>query len=386
MIRLTVAQGERPMTRACAGADRAPETKRRIMAVLAAATLWLAASPSLAQTVTGSGSTFVQPLLNRWSQDHLRSLWTAESQPAGGLDYEAIGSQAGIMRLKDRAVDFGATESPLSSEELKRYGVAQFPIVIGGIVAAVNVAGVPDGQLKLTGALLADIYLGRIKSWSDPAIKAVNPDLALPDAQIVPVRRSDGSGTTFTFTSFLAKANAAWNSVGVGLLVSWPVGVQAKGNDGIAEAVKRTANAIGYLDYASARRAGLATAALRNGAGAFIAASPVSFQAAAATAQWGGASDFGLSLVDAPGEAAYPIVATTFVLVPDGKPATRATGAAIAFFDWGLERGASTAADLGYVPLPSPLVAEIRRYWSARLGLRPASEPAASVGWGRGER
>lgn len=340
------------------GAHRAAKAKRWILAVLAAATLCLAASPSHAQSVTGSGSTFVQPLLNRWSQTYLRSLWNAESQPTGGLDYEAVGSQAGIMRLKERAVDFGATEFPLSSEELKHYGIAQFPVVVGGIVAAVNLPGVPDGRLRLSGEILADIYLGRIKTWSDPAIKTLNPELALPDAQIVPVRRSDGSGTTFTFTRVLAAASPAWQSVGTGLLVRWPAGQPAKGNDGVAEAVRRTSNAIGYLDYASARRAGLAMAALRNGAGAFVAPGAEGFQAAAAST---------------PGETAYPIVATTYVLVPEGKPATARTGAAIAFFDWCLQRGAADAAELGYVPLPPSLVEEVRRSWSERLGLRPTT-------------
>lgn len=336
-----------------------------------------AAAPALAQNVSGSGSTFVQPLLNRWSQDFLREQWTAESQPSGGLDYEAVGSEAGVMRIKDRAVDFGATEVPLTPEEVKRYGVAQFPVVIGGVVAAVNLPGVPAGALKLDGDTLARIYLGKITRWNDPALKALNPDLALPDAAIVAVRRADGSGTTFAFTSFLARVSEAWKPVGAGLNVAWPTGVAARGNGGVAETVKRTPHAIGYLDLATARRAGLSAASLKNGAGAFVAPSPESFQAAAAKADWRAENDFGLSLLNSPSEVAYPIVTTTFALVPDARPASSRTGVVINFFNWGFERGASEATALGYVPMPPEVADKIRAYWRGKLGVTPTLEPRA---------
>lgn len=350
--------------------------RRAILAALAAAAL-LAPAPAFAQGVTGSGSTLVQPLLNRWNQDHLRSQWTAESQPSGGLDYEAVGSQAGVMRIKDRAVDFGATEAPLSPDEAQLYSLAQFPVVVGGVVAAVNLPGIEQGALKLSGEVLAGIYLGKITTWSDPAIKALNPDLALPNAAIVPVRRSDGSGTTLAFTSYLAKTSEAWRPVGAGLAVGWPAGAAAKGAGGVAETVKRTANSVGYLDLAAARRAGLTVAALRNSTGAFVKPSPEGFQAAAAKADWSAANDFGVSLIDVTGEASYPIVVTTFALVSDAKPASRGAVAALDFFNWGFERGVASASELGYVPLPPEVVEKIRAYWKSKLGVTPTIEPNA---------
>lgn len=350
--------------------------RRAILAAVAAAAL-LAPAPAFAQSVTGSGSTLVQPLLNRWNQDYLRSQWTAESQPSGGLDYEAVGSQAGVMRIKDRAVDFGATEVPLSPDEVKQYGVAQFPIVVGGVAAAVNLPGVQQGALKLSGELLADIYLGKVKNWSDPAIRALNPGLNLPAEDIRPVRRSDGSGTTFAFTSYLAKVSTAWTPVGAGQMVTWPVGRPAKGNGGVAEMITRTPNSIGYLDLATARKAGLTVVSLRNAAGAFVTPSPEGFQAAAAKAEWNAANDFGVSLVDAPGEAAYPIVVTTFALVPNARPVSKQTAAALGFFAWGFERGVASASELGYVPLPDETVEKIRGYWREKLGAEPVLEPTA---------
>lgn len=224
--------------------------------------------------------------------------------------------------------------------------------------------------------MIADIYLGKVKSWSDPAIKALNPDLTLPDAEIRPVRRSDGSGTTFAFTSYLAKVNPEWKP-GAGLMVEWPAGLPAKGNSGVAETVAKTPNSIGYLDLASARKAGLTVASLKNAAGAFVQPNAEGFQAAAAKAEWSAANDFGLSLVDAPGEAAYPIVVTTFALVSDAKPASKETAAAIGFFNWGFERGDVAASELGYVPLPPETVEKIRGYWRDKLGLEPVLEPQA---------
>lgn len=339
---------------------------------LAVAALLSHASPVAAQNVSGAGSTLAQPLLNRWSQQYLRSQWTAESQPVGGLDYEAVGSQAGVMRIKERAVDFAATEVPLSPDELKQYGVVQFPIAVAGVVAAVNLPGVKAGALKLSGELIADIYLGKVGNWSDPAIKALNPDVALPDAAIVPVRRSDGSGTTFAFTSYLATSSAAWRPIGAGLTVAWPAGRAAKGNTGVAEAVKQTPNAIGYLDFATARLAGLSTAALQNGSGAFIAPAPDSFQTAAAMAEWSPANDFGLSLIGSPDGAAYPVVTATFVLVPNRRPISTSAAATIAFFDWAFEHGAKDAAALGYVALPASLLQQIRGHWTEKLDAKSA--------------
>jgi phosphate transport system substrate-binding protein len=342
-----------------------------IRAALVCAAALGSAPIAFAQGVTGAGSTFVQPLMNRWSQDYLRSQWTAESQPSEGLDYEAVGSQAGVMRMKERAVDFGMTEAPLSLGEVKQYRVMQFPIVVGGVVAAANLDGVATGTLKLSGELLADIYLGKVTVWSDPAIRALNPGLKLPDAEIRPVRRSDGSGTTLAFTSYLAKISDGWKPIGAGQTVAWPKGLPARGNSGVAELIARTPNSIGYLDLATARRAGLAVASLRNASGAFVTPGPEGIRAAAAKAKWSAANDFELSLVDVAGATAYPIVAVTFVLIPDAKPVSRRTSAALALLNWGLENGADAASDLGYVPLPLETVEMIRTYWREKLDTRP---------------
>ncbi|WP_375459357.1 phosphate ABC transporter substrate-binding protein PstS [uncultured Enterovirga sp.] len=340
------------------------------VAVLAAA-LAGAAVPVAAQEMSGAGSTFAYPVLSQWSKAYQRSQTDAEFQPVGtGLDYEPVGSQAGIMRLRDGAVDFGATDVPLGADELGRFGLGQFPIVIGGIVAALNLDGVPAGRLKLTGELLADIYLGQVKTWQDPAIRALNPDLTLPDAAIAVLRRSDGSGTTFNFTNYLSRQSPVWKEkVGEGLLVTWPTGAGAKGNDGMAEAVKATRNAIGYVDFAQAQRAKLAFALLRNRAGQFVQPGPDSFQASAAGANWAAAPGFDLLLNDAPGETAYPIIATTFAVMKRQTPPTARARAVFAFLRWSLDDGAKDAQALGYVPLPPALVTQIKGHWSSAFGL-----------------
>ncbi|GJD94158.1 phosphate ABC transporter substrate-binding protein PstS [Methylobacterium iners] len=340
------------------------------MRALIVATLLLAVcGPAAAQTIRGAGSTFVQPLLARWSQDWLRAQRDAEFQPiAAGLDYEPVGSQAGVMRLRDRGVDFAATEQPLSRDELDRFGLLQFPIAVGGVVAAVNVPGIDGNRLRLTGAVLAEIYRGRIRTWDDPAIRALNPDLALPSAAIAPVRRLDGSGTTAVFTAYLAAQAPAWRTeIGEGLTVAWPAGAAAKGNDGVADAVRRTRFSLGYMDYGSARRAGLAVVALRNREGRWARPEPASFAAAAQSADWRASPGFAVSLVDAPGETTYPLVAAIFAVVPADGAASAGRRAATAFFDWSFDNGALRAAELGFVPLPAPLVKQVRGAWSPEL-------------------
>ena len=335
--------------------------RRRVcLAVLLA----LAAGPVQAQGVSGAGSTLAFPVLARWSQAFQRSQADTEYQPVGaGLEYEPIGSQAGIMRLRDGAADFGATDAPLGPDELGQ-AYAQFPVVIGGVVVAVRIEGIASGQLRLTGEALAEIYAGRIRTWSDPALRALNPGLTLPDAPIAVLRRSDGSGTTATFTNYLSKSNPQWRaSVGEGLVVAWPTGSTAKGNDGMAEAVQRTPNAIGYVDYTQAQRAGLAHALLRNRDGAFVAPAVDGFRAAAASAGWGVATGPDVMLTDAAGPGAYPIVATTYIVMP--RSGGRASRAVLAFFRWSLDNGAPAASALGYVPLPPALVEQVKAYWAA---------------------
>jgi phosphate transport system substrate-binding protein len=362
---------------------RASTARRRVaiamgLALLSAA-LPLRAQDALGETgVRGAGSTFVYPVLSKWSRDY--RAWVARGgefpTANGGLDdpsassaleYEPVGSLAGTMRLKDRAVDFAASEMPLPAADLAQLGLAQFPLVIGGVVIAINVEGVSSGQLKLSGTALADIFLGRITRWSDPALAALNPGLRLPDTAITVVHRADGSGTTFNVTDYLSKVSRDWASrVGSGLLVRWPVGVDARGNEGVARAVRATRNSIGYVEHAQASQSGLAHALLQNRAGRFVRPGSASFQAAAANADWTRAHDFHLLLTDGPGEDSYPITATVFVLMPKSGSRAR-TRAALEFFRWSIENGAATAATLGYVPLPRGLVQQVRAYWTRTL-------------------
>ena len=328
--------------------------------------------------VSGAGSTFGHPILSRWAHGYRRWISGGADVPLAGsglddpptragLAYEPVGSLAGIMRVRDRAVDFGASDMPLKADELAKFGLVQFPIVIGGVVAVVNIDGVGPGAMRFTGTLLADIFLGRIQSWSDPAIKALNPDLKLPDAQITVVHRADGSGTTFNFTDYLSKASTAWKEkVGSDLLVSWPVGIGAKGNDGVSQTVRQVKNSIGYVEFAHALRTKLSYVVIGNRSGRFVTPEARTFQAAAAGVEWSGANGFSVLLTDAPGEHAYPIVATVFALMPKAAPPRR-TRATLQFFKWALDKGAQDAAELGYVPLPPGLVDQVKDYWKQGL-------------------
>ena len=324
--------------------------------------------------IKGAGSTFVYPVLSKWSREYRMWLARGGDYPvAGGLDdppassaleYEPVGSLAGSLRVKDRAVDFGASDMPLKSDELASLGLGQFPIVIGGVVVAINIDGVGTGEVRLTGPLLADVFLGKIRQWSDPALKALNPSVTLPDAPIVVVHRSDGSGTTLNFTDYLSKVSAEWKlRAGAGLLVAWPTGTGAKGNEGVAQAVQQTRNSIGYVEFAQASQLGLRHVLIQNRAGRFVAPAPATFQAAAAGADWGAATDFHAVLTDGAGDTAYPITATVFILMHKSGSRTR-TRAALEFFRWSLESGSRTASELGYVPLPASLVQQITAYWS----------------------
>lgn len=325
----------------------------------------LTPAPATAQTFTGAGSTFAYQLLVRWAQAYQRAQRDAEYQPVGPLfDYEPSGSEAGIQRLQQRAVDFGATEAPLSDEELHRYGAIQFPIVAGGIAMVTNIDGVGAGRLRLTSDTIAAIYAGRITRWSDAAIRADNPDLALPDSAIVPVRRADGSGTTAAFTTYLSKVNADWRgSIGSGQTVRWPVGVPARGNLGVATTVRNTPNAIGYVDLATARAMSLPAAAVRNSAGQFVVPDLASLRAAVQAAA--AATDLRNVLVDPGGSAAYPLIATVFVAVAREAVNSGRSRAMMAFFTWGIENGAADAEALGYVALPGTAAGFVME------GLRP---------------
>jgi phosphate transport system substrate-binding protein len=339
------------------------------------------ADESLGQTgIKGAGSTFAYPVVSRWSVDYRTWLLGKGDFPVSNsgledpsatsaLEYEPVGSLAGTLRLKERAVDFGASDMPMSSEELSKLGIGQFPIVMGGAVVAVNVDGLGVEDVRLTGPVLAQIFLGTIERWSDPVLRALNPTLKLPEAEISVVHRSDGSGTTFNFTEYLSKVSPEWKQkAGSGLLISWPKGTGAKGNEGVAEAVKASKNSIGYLDYAQAQKRHLNCALIQNRAGRFVRAEPASFQAAAASADWTRAHDFQVSLTDLGGNDAYPITATAFALIHKSASPSR-TRATLEFFRWSLHHGSTAAATLGYVPLPPALVQQVTAYWTKTFNL-----------------
>jgi phosphate transport system substrate-binding protein len=320
-----------------------------------------AAARSAGAQVTGAGSTFVYPVLSAWAADYQKDSGTS-------INYQSIGSGAGISQAKTGTVDFGATDQPLASEELAQSKLAQFPIVIGGIVAVVNIPGLEAGQLKLTGPVLADIFAGKVKSWNDPVVTRLNPGLKLPSASIAVVHRSDGSGTTFNFTHYLSQISPSWKSgPGEGKTVNWPTGVGGKGNEGVAGYVKQIPNSIGYVEYAYVVQSKMAYAQLQNAAGNFVAPSAATFSNAAETADWKNAKDFNLVMTNAPGANAYPITATTFILMPTQPKDKPKSDAAIAFFKYALEHGQDQASKLDYVPLPAALAQQIETYIGARI-------------------
>ena len=318
-------------------------------------------SAAAAVQITGAGSTFVYPVLSAWSADYRK-------QTGAAINYQSIGSGGGISQIKAGTVDFGASDQPLDPKELAEAGLAQFPIVVGGVVPVVNVSGIDPGKLRLTGPVLADIYAGKIKSWNDPVIARLNPGLSLPSADIVVVHRSDGSGTTFNFTHYLSQISPAWKSgAGEGKTVAWLTGVGGKGNEGVAGYVKQIPNSIGYVEYAYVVQNHMAYALLQNAAGNFVAPSAASFQAAAASADWKSAKDFFLVMTNAPGADAFPITATTFVLMHKQPKDKARSDAALSFFRWAMAKGQPQAQKLDYVPLPADLVSQIESYIGAGI-------------------
>jgi len=311
--------------------------------------------------VTGAGSTFVYPVLSAWAADY-------KTQGGANVNYQSIGSGGGIAQVKAGTVDFGATDQPLASDDLTKSKLAQFPIVIGGIVPVINVSGLQPGKLRLTGPLLADIFAGKVKTWNDPAISALNPGVALPGTNIAVVHRSDASGTTFNFTHYLSQVSSTWKGgPGEGKSVNWPTGVGGKGNEGVAAYVKQIPNSIGYVDYAYVIQNHMPFAALQNSAGNFITPSAASFSAAAESADWASARDFNLVMTNAPGANAYPLTATTFILMPR-QPSNKAkSDEALKFFRYALSKGQGQAQKLDYVPLPDALVKQVDDYISANV-------------------
>ena len=314
-----------------------------------------------ANDVTGAGASFIYPVMSKWSSDY-------KGATGKQVNYQSIGSGGGIAQIKAATVDFGSSDAPLKPEELAKYGLAQFPSVIGGVVPIINVAGIAPGALKLDGATLADIFLGRIGKWNDPAIAALNPGLALPDQKITVVHRSDGSGTTFNFVNYLSKVSPEWKTkVGEGTSVQWPTGVGGKGNEGVAAYVKQIKGGIGYVELSYALQNRLAHASLKNAAGRFVQPSEESFAAAAASADWASSKDFFLVMTNAPGEASWPITATNFILMYRKPKDVAGARNARDYFKWVYANGDAQARQLDYVPLPDALVRQIEAYWAQNL-------------------
>ena len=314
-----------------------------------------------AADITGAGSTFVYPVLSKWS--------AAYNEKTGNrINYQSIGSGGGIAQIKAKTVTFGATDKPLDSKELDTAGLGQFPIVIGGIVAVANIKGVKPGELHMNGPLLADIYLGKITKWNDPTIQQLNSSLTLPAQNITVVHRSDGSGTTFNFVNYLSKVSPDWKTkVGEGTSVQWPVGVGGKGNEGVSAYVNQIKGSIGYVEYAYALQNKMAYALLQNAGGQFVKPDAKTFQSAAATADWKNAKDFNLVMTNAPGMESYPITATTWIIMYKKPKDAARSKTALDFFKWALENGQKEAEGLDYVPLPKALVEQIEAYWKAEI-------------------
>ena len=320
------------------------------------------AGPGCAAEISGAGSTFVYPVMAKWTAEY-------EAKTGNKVSYQSVGSGLGIAQIKSGSVDFGASDMPLKPAELNELGMGQFPLVIGGVVPAVNIDGVEAGEIRFTGRLLADIFLGNIKNWNDPAIRKINPELKLPDLQIRVVHRVDGSGTTFNFSNYLSKESSEWRArMGEGTSLDWPVGLGRKGNDGIAALVDVSPGSIGYLEYTYVlQKKDIAYGLVQNAAGNFIEPGAESFKAAAASADWVNAKDFYLIMTDAPGERAYPITATVFILMYKQPKSPESASVAMDFFNWVLESGQPEAESLAYVPLPPNLVERIKAYWKAQF-------------------
>ncbi len=326
------------------------------LSIIAAVFAALGATASYAEDITGAGASFPAPLYSKWAADYNKATSVK-------VNYQSVGSGAGIKQIDAKTVDFGASDMPLTDEDLNKKGQVQFPTVIGGVIPVVNIAGVAPGKLLLTGELLADIYLGKITKWDDAALKALNPTLNLPDALIAPVRRSDGSGTSFIFTNYLSKISAEWKTkVGESTAPNWPVGLGGKGNEGVSAFVSRIPNSIGYVEYSYVKQNKMTYAKLKNSAGTFVDPDDTAFKAAAAGADW--AKSFYQILTNQPGKDSWPITGATFILMHKVQDKPAAASSSLKFFDWAYKNGDKTADDLDYVPMPNSVKDAIRKSWS----------------------
>jgi phosphate transport system substrate-binding protein len=330
-------------------------------AAAAMAALLASAAPVAAADISGAGATFPAPIYAKWAE-------TYKAQTGVGLNYQAIGSGGGIKQIKAKTVDFGASDKPLKPEDLNAAGLYQFPTVEGGVVPIVNIPGIAAGQIKLTGPMLAAIFYGQIKAWNDPVIVKNNPGVNLPAMPITVVHRSDGSGTSFLFTSYLSMKSAGWAAkVGASDAVNWPTGLGGKGNDGVAAFVKQTQGSIGYVEYAYAKQNHAAYVLVQNKAGKYPKPEATAFAAAAAGAKWAAAPGNYLLLLDQPGANSWPITGATFILVYKNQDNAAAGNQVLKFFDWAYKNGDAAAAGLDYVPLPAPVKALVRKQWATNV-------------------
>ncbi|MGE5095349.1 MAG: phosphate ABC transporter substrate-binding protein PstS [Betaproteobacteria bacterium] len=327
----------------------------RFLAALALAMPMAAA----AADITGAGATFPYPIYAKWADAYRKAT-------GNGMNYQSIGSGGGIKQIAAKTVDFGASDMPLKPEDLQKNGLVQFPAIMGGVVPVVKLEGVQPGQLRLTGEVLARIYLGKVTKWNDAAIAGLNPGAKLPDQAITVVHRSDGSGTTFLWTNYLSKASPEFKSaVGEGTSVKFPAGVGGKGNEGVASYVQKIKGAIGYVEYAYAKQNKLAHVQVQNRAGKFVQPDDETFKAAAAGASWKSVPGMGVVLTDQPGDASWPITGASFILVHAKQDKPEAGREVLRFFDWAFRNGRKMAQDLDYVPMPEPVVKEIEASWKA---------------------
>ena len=335
--------------------------KRVFKQVVIGAALSAAAISVHAANITGAGASFPYPIYAKWAAEY-------KTATGNAVNYQSIGSGGGQQQIKAKTVDFGASDDPLKGKDLEESGLVQFPAVIGGTVPVINIDGVAAGQLKLSGEVLADIFLGKIKKWDDPAIKAMNDGVNLPSADIIVVHRSDGSGTTFGWTNYLSKVSADWKEkVGEGKAVKWPTGQGGKGNEGVAAYVGQLKNSIGYVEYAYAKQNNLAWTQLQNAAGKFAQPSQEAFAAAAANADWSSAPGMGVMLTNEPGDASWPVTAATFILMHKVQDKPEQGAEVLKFFDWAFKSGAKSAAELDYVPLPEEVTSKIRAVWTEQI-------------------
>ncbi|HHB77393.1 MAG TPA: phosphate ABC transporter substrate-binding protein PstS [Desulfobulbus sp.] len=333
------------------------------LTAVAASALLLAGTTVSAQVteISGAGATFPYPVYAKWAAAY-------KAKTGVKLNYQSIGSGGGIKQIKAKTVDFGASDAPLKAADLDKSGLMQFPMIMGGVVPVVNLPGITPGSIKLTNTILADIYLGKISKWNDPAIKAENKGLQLPDKAITVVHRSDGSGTTWIFTNYLSKVSPAWkDKVGNNKSVAWPVGVGGKGNEGVASYVKRLKGSIGYVEYAYALQNKLTYVKLKNRDGGYVAPTSAAFQAAAANADWSNAPGFYMVLTNQPGKDSWPITGASFILVYKTQAKPETGKAVLKFFDWCYKNGASMAEELDYVPMPAKVADLVRNTWKQQI-------------------